>query len=153
MLLLALAARAADEPKAAERGPRFVVHGRDCAVRSSPDGKSDIRILIDPEENPDVPAYLGLGRFEPGAEIGEHDHPGSAELLYIVSGSGRMTVEGVTLKVVAGDAIRIPPGARHSFRNSGQVPLEAVQLYLPPGPEARFKLWPPRDPATASSAR
>ena len=144
--LLVLLALSADAGRAV-RGPSFVVSSAGCEALISPDGLAEIRILIDPEQAPDAGAYLGRGTFQAGAAIAEHVHERSVEMLYILSGEGMMMIESQALVVRAGDAVWIPRGARHSFRNSSGTALEAVQLYLPPGPERRFKAWPPGAPA------
>jgi mannose-6-phosphate isomerase-like protein (cupin superfamily) len=135
------------------RGPAFVVATASRPALRSPDGLAEVRILIDPAESPDAPAYLGRGTFRPGAAVAEHVHEGSTEILYLLEGEGRMTIEGQEVAVRAGDAVRVPRGARHSFRVTGDRPVEALQLYVPPGPEERFKAWPPAEPASPAGER
>ncbi len=77
----------------------------------------------------------------PGAKIPVHDHPHSDELLLIEEGTGQMTLGDKSLTVSAGQAIRIPMGTKHSFTQTGDKPLRAVQVYAPAGPEQRFKKW------------
>jgi mannose-6-phosphate isomerase-like protein (cupin superfamily) len=66
-----------------------------------------------------------------------HQHDTSDEILFILAGKGRMTVNGINYPVGPNDAIRIPKGARHSLDVVEK--LVAVQLYAPAGPEQRFK--------------
>ena len=58
-----------------------------------------------------------------GSATQEHYHPKSEEIYYILSGTGRMKLEGELREVGPLDAIAIPPGARHKIWNSGTVPL------------------------------
>lgn len=88
-------------------------------------------------------AALNVLRLGPGAQVPEHVHETSAELLYVLRGQVRMSIAGSTLTARAGDAIYIPPNTKHS----AQVPvdvetLEAVQVYVGPGPEQRFTQGP-----------
>ena len=58
-----------------------------------------------------------------GTATQEHYHPKSEEIYYILSGSGRMKLDGDLREVGPLDAIAIPPGARHKIWNTGDVPL------------------------------
>jgi mannose-6-phosphate isomerase-like protein (cupin superfamily) len=77
------------------------------------------------------------------APVQEHAHDKEWEVLAIVSGDGTLVrkpdgkEEDST--VSAGMFASIPPGVSHAFRPAGSTPLVAVQLYVPPGPEQRFK--------------
>jgi mannose-6-phosphate isomerase-like protein (cupin superfamily) len=53
----------------------------------------------------------------------EHYHPKSEEIYYILTGSGRMKLDGDLRDIGPLDAIAIPPGARHKIWNTGSVPL------------------------------
>jgi quercetin dioxygenase-like cupin family protein len=72
-----------------------------------------------------------------GAAVPPHKHDAETEMLYVLSGGGRMTVEGVELAVGATSAVQVPAGIEHSF--TAAEATTAVQLYTPPGPEQRFK--------------
>jgi mannose-6-phosphate isomerase-like protein (cupin superfamily) len=58
-----------------------------------------------------------------GGATQEHYHPKSEEIYYILSGTGRMKLDGELRDVGPLDAIAIPPGARHKIWNTGAVPL------------------------------
>jgi len=74
------------------------------------------------------------------ARVAEHVHAGETELLYVLAGSGTMTVNGVTLPVGPTTVVQIPKNTKHSFTAATDV--RAVQLYTPAGPEQRFKAHP-----------
>ncbi len=65
------------------------------------------------------------------------------EILAVLSGDGTLarTVGGREddTPIAAGTFASIAPGVPHAYRPAGTSPLVAVQLYLPPGPEQRFK--------------
>ncbi|MFN7132178.1 MAG: cupin domain-containing protein, partial [Myxococcales bacterium] len=84
-------------------------------------------------------AALTVLTLEPGAEVPPHVHEKSVELLYVLEGEARMTLEGETLVLRAGAAVRIPMNARHSAQVTSKGPLKAVQVYSPSGPEQRFR--------------
>ena len=58
-----------------------------------------------------------------GSATQEHYHPKSEEIYYILSGTGRMKIDGEIQEVGPLDAIAIPPGAHHKILNTGPVPL------------------------------
>ncbi|MGE0869853.1 MAG: cupin domain-containing protein [Kofleriaceae bacterium] len=72
-----------------------------------------------------------------GASVPEHVHATETEMLYVLAGSGTMTVNGVALSVTPTSVIQIPPNTRHAFTASADV--RALQIYTPAGPEQRFK--------------
>ena len=102
-------------------------------------GKATIRLYFDKGVVAENSAYLGHFEAKPGLSIPEHVHVGASEYLFIMKGEGRMTVEGKEFPVSSGDAIQVPPDTKHSFVSTGSVPLEALQLYTPSGPEQRFR--------------
>jgi len=72
-----------------------------------------------------------------GATVPEHVHQNETEMLYILAGSGTMTVAGVPLAVTATSVVQVPPATKHTFTASSDV--RALQIYTPAGPEQRFK--------------
>ncbi|MEO8702816.1 MAG: cupin domain-containing protein, partial [Kofleriaceae bacterium] len=72
--------------------------------------------------------------------VPEHVHAGETELLYVLSGTGVMTVNGVKLAVSATTVVQIPANTKHSFEATAD--LRAIQIYTPGGPEQRFKAKP-----------
>ena len=101
-------------------------------------GKGRARILLE-ESSGSKKAALTLLTLGPGAAVPEHTHDASDEILYLEQGSVEMTIAGQAVKARAGDAIHIPAGTPHSARVVGKKSLKAVQVYVGPGPEQRFK--------------
>ena len=71
---------------------------------------------------------------EPGRSVGgpENYHEDSDQWLFVVSGTGAVTVDSDTRRVDAGDLVRIEAGERHGIENDGDEPLETVNFYTPP---------------------
>ena len=71
---------------------------------------------------------------EPGRAVGGPDnyHAESDQWLFVVRGTGLVTVDGDTQRVEAGDLLRIEAGERHGIENDGDEPLETVNFYTPP---------------------
>jgi len=72
-----------------------------------------------------------------GVAVPEHVHAGETELLYVLAGTGTLTVGGVAMVVTPSSVVQIPPNTKHAFSASADV--RAVQIYTPAGPEQRFK--------------
>jgi len=74
------------------------------------------------------------------AKVAEHVHASETEVLYVLSGSGTLTVDGVAMVVTPTSTVQIPPNTKHSF--TAATDFRAVQIYTPAGPEQRFKAKP-----------
>jgi len=61
-------------------------------------------------------------------------------MLYVLAGSGTLTIAGNELPVTATSVIQIPPNTKHAFVAAEAV--RALQIYTPAGPEQRFKKKP-----------
>jgi quercetin dioxygenase-like cupin family protein len=72
----------------------------------------------------------------PGQGHVRHDHPGSDEVLYVLSGRGEQMVDdGEPFPVGPGQAIFVPKGAPHSTVNTGWEPMALLAIYAPAGAE------------------
>lgn len=77
--------------------------------------------------------------LQPGATVPLHNHPGSVELIYVVSGKSEVTIDGTSKALGPGEAIAIPAGAQHTAKVVGTEVLQLIQFYVPGGPEQRFR--------------
>lgn len=84
---------------------------------------SIIREILAPNNSCTKRQSLAEATLNPGAETQAHSHPNTEELYYVLTGEGLMAIEGEHSRVGAGDAIVIPPGARHQIRNIGEIDL------------------------------
>jgi quercetin dioxygenase-like cupin family protein len=107
-----------------------------------PGGKSRVRMLFTPEGVGRTNAYFGMLEADPGVEIPRHQHDGSAEILYVLQGAGELTVGSEKIPFGPETAIHIPDGQPHAAKFIGPDKAILLQLYAPPGPEARFKAAP-----------
>jgi mannose-6-phosphate isomerase-like protein (cupin superfamily) len=60
----------------------------------------------------------GVTVLEVGGWLGHHRHE-PAELYYVTSGEGTLSVDGREHEVRAGSAVYIPGGSEHAIRNTG----------------------------------
>jgi quercetin dioxygenase-like cupin family protein len=124
---------------------RYVVSGVEAPAFRILQGKGTATLLVN-EETGARAASLSVLEFQAGAGVPEHTHE-SVEMLYVEEGGAEMTVQGQVLPVRAGDAVYIPAGIPHSARVPEGAPrFRAVQVYVGPGAEARFRKGEPVEP-------
>ena len=70
----------------------------------------------------------------PGDAEGGPDnrHRGSDQWLYVLSGTGRATVNGRRQPLKPGTLLLVERGKTHEIRNTGRTPLKTLNLYVPP---------------------
>lgn len=75
---------------------------------------------------------LAEARLPSGGSTTPHLHPRTEEIYYILAGQGRMQIADEVCNVGPGDAIAIPPGARHQITNTGAETLRFLCCCAPP---------------------
>jgi mannose-6-phosphate isomerase-like protein (cupin superfamily) len=72
--------------------------------------------------------------LDPGDCEGGPDnrHRGADQWLFVLSGTGRATVNGKRYGLRAGSLLLIARGDTHEIRNSGRTLLKTLNLYVPP---------------------
>ncbi|MBL9028581.1 MAG: hypothetical protein JNL21_40695 [Myxococcales bacterium] len=124
-------------------------------------GKSGARIAFESGRS-----SFGLIMMASEGEVPEHEHEGSVEALFGLSGAKWLyvapkpnepvdmlaQVQGIL--VDPGAFARAPRGHRHLgarfHGDAGKAPFIAVQMYVPPGPEQRFRALAEKEKASAS---
>jgi mannose-6-phosphate isomerase-like protein (cupin superfamily) len=92
---------------------------------------SEIRELLSHRNGALKNQSLAEARLKPGQSTEEHFHAKTEEIYYITHGRGRMRIGTELRDVRAGDAIAIPPGARHKLWNTGEEPLRLLCCCAP----------------------
>ena len=77
---------------------------------------STIRELLGLPTAPVQNQSLAEATLAPGQSTERHYHREAEEIYYVVEGSGEMELDGERRPVALGDAVLIPPGARHQIR-------------------------------------
>jgi quercetin dioxygenase-like cupin family protein len=122
----------------APAGAKLVGRNADrVAPLPSAGGKVKTRILFDAETTGVPSASLSLIEIEAGTEIARHEHAESAEILYILSGRGELTIGSEKIPLGSDQAVHLPQNQPHSARLTEKT--VALQVYAPAGPEQRFK--------------
>jgi mannose-6-phosphate isomerase-like protein (cupin superfamily) len=77
---------------------------------------STIRELIGLPTAPVRNQSLAEATLGPAQATQRHYHAEAEEIYYVVEGTGEMELDGERRRVTPGDAVLIPPGARHQIR-------------------------------------
>ncbi len=91
-------------------------------------------------------ASLGLLMASKDAPVPEHRHDTSWEILAVLKAEGTLkkaddptSTETKPIPVADGQIMMVQKAFLHAWQPGGTKPLVGIQLYLPPGPEQRFK--------------
>ena len=91
---------------------------------------STIRSILDRTNAPVQLQSLAEATLAPGQSTDRHYHRLSEEIYFLLEGTGLMELDGHTRSVSPGDAILIPPGARHQI--TATTPLRFLCCCAPP---------------------
>ena len=137
----------AEEPSTSERFDTIRLPGTRDVV--APDG-SDVRVLL--QLSGGSMAHFELAAGQTSRAVA---HRSVAELWYILHGHGQMWRRDgdrqETVDLEPGTCLSIPAGTHFQFRSTGETPLAAVAVTMPPWPgedEAREVpgAWPVSEP-------
>lgn len=62
-----------------------------------------------------------------------HAHTNGEEFIYILSGHGKVLVDGRVGEVTTGSGVLFPRNAVHMLRNSGSDEMKVICFFAPPG--------------------
>src|SRR5436305_14402816 len=73
-----------------------------------------------------------LIRVAPGEKVRPaHSHPNGEEAIHIITGSGRVMVEGEVGTVKAGSTVLFPQGSVHMLQNTGSEEMKVICFFAP----------------------
>ena len=64
----------------------------------------------------------------PGVSIGEHEHTADEEYYLIISGKGKMILDGEEFEIEAGDITAVYPGSSHGLVNNSDSDLRIIVI-------------------------
>ncbi len=115
-------------------GSGYITYGED--VDSLVFDWGTVKILSEPQVTEAERFSFGMVVLEPGKGHERHNHPGSEEIIFVMSGEGQQMVDDQPpVKVRPGASIYIPADIYHSTLNTGWEPMRLLVVYAPAGPE------------------
>ncbi len=81
-------------------------------------------------------------RVMPGEAVRPaHSHPNSEELIYIITGSGKVMIENEVGPVRSGSAVLFEQGKVHILKNTGDVEMKVVCFFAPATNLDNYKIF------------
>jgi quercetin dioxygenase-like cupin family protein len=115
-----------------------VVNENDMEVLDLPGRR--LRWLITKDTVDAVHCSMCMIQIAPGQTVKPaHSHPNGEEVIYIVSGSGKVMVDGKVEAVTAGCAVLFPQGKVHMLSNTGDEEMKVVCFFAPPSELKTYK--------------
>jgi oxalate decarboxylase/phosphoglucose isomerase-like protein (cupin superfamily) len=106
-----------------------------------------LSLTVAPEVNGAKTFSGGVVDLPSGQGHARHNHPGSEEIIFVISGEGEQMVEDekgnpIVKTVTAGCTVFVPDSRFHSTLNTGKGPMQLFVVYSPPGPELGLRELP-----------
>ena len=70
-----------------------------------------------------------------------HSHPNGEEVIHIITGNGRVMVEGQVSPVQAGSTVLFRQGAVHMLRNDGTEEMKVICFFAPPTNLENYRMF------------
>lgn len=127
-----------DESKPVRKLP--IIDERDVEALDLP-GR-ELRWVVTHENTGANHCTMCVIEVQPGQTVRPaHSHPNSEEIIYLLTGSGRVCIEGVVEPVRAGCAILFPQGDIHMLQNSGTEVMKVACFFAPPSDLSTYKFF------------
>jgi len=106
-----------------------VSHERDVDVEEWP-GIVRWRTLVSADRTPTAGLTVGVAEIEPGAsEAGSRHRHAAHETYYVISGTGRVHLDGVEHPIEPGSVVFVPGQTWHFVRNTGPITLRLLYTF------------------------
>ena len=70
-----------------------------------------------------------------------HSHPHSEELIYIMTGNGKVMIENEVGEVKAGSAVLFEQGKIHILKNTGDIEMKVICFFAPATNLDNYKIF------------
>jgi mannose-6-phosphate isomerase-like protein (cupin superfamily) len=105
--------------------------------------QSSFKVVLANERSQAAEMVLPPGESEGGSE---NSHRGADQWLFVVSGTGRATVNKRRYPLKSGTLLLIERGDTHEIKNSGREKLVTLNIYVPPAYTKEGDELPPAKP-------
>jgi quercetin dioxygenase-like cupin family protein len=102
----------------------------------------DLRWVISSETSLARHCSMAVIEVQPGQTVKPaHSHPNGEEIIYLLSGTGRVWIEGVVEPVHAGCAVLFEQGKIHMLQNNGSEVMKVACFFAPATSLDNYKLF------------
>ncbi len=99
-----------------------------------------LKWLFHPDQNEAENCSMNVVEIAVGETVKPaHSHPDGEEIIYVVSGTGKVLVLDEVRDLEAGNAVLFPKGAAHMVRNTGTQPLKLACFFSPKADFAAYR--------------
>lgn len=103
----------------------------------------DLRWIITKENVNAQHCTMCMIEVAPGQTVRPaHSHPNGEEVIYIITGNGRVMIDGVVEPANEGCAVLFPQGSIHMLQNSGNTQMKVACFFAPPTDLGTYKFFP-----------
>lgn len=102
----------------------------------------ELRWIVNKETTGANNCSMCVIQVQPGQTVRPaHSHPKNEEVIYLLTGSGRVCIDGTVEPVKAGCAVLFPQGSIHMLQNSGNVPMKVACFFSPAADLSTYKFF------------
>ena len=112
--------------------PQWVINQKDYPIWQAPDLSRKVSLLVSKENCRAEHISAGLFWLAPGHETVADIHPDAEEIYYVVSGEGKLVMDGEEFRVSEGMTVYISAGVEHQSFNDGDEELIYFYAFGPP---------------------
>ena len=110
---------------------KLSIHEDDVEETQLPGRK--LRWLVRPDTTGSEFCAVNMVRLNPNTTVTPaHSHEASEEIIYIISGSGEVLIDGKVYPIRTGSVVLFPKKSIHRLRNSGKEEMKVICFFAPP---------------------
>ena len=113
--------------------PKWIIRESDIQGYSPANHEGTVnKRLISPETVGSKHLEVLLGTIESQQGALPHAHPGIEQVVYMISGTADVELDGEKGSMQAGDCCFFPPDKKHIFTVTSKEPARIIVIYSPP---------------------
>jgi quercetin dioxygenase-like cupin family protein len=102
----------------------------------------DWRLCVGPENAAARNLTVGVATFPEGSAPAGHVHDAQEEVVYVLTGRGRLVTSQGAVELEPGVSVYIPVGLPHATESHGPGPLELLSIFSPPVVPGSYEATP-----------
>jgi len=117
---------------------KYTIHERE--VPAVPLTGRDHKMIVGPGRFGDARHMcFGVADFPAESQAPGHAHAKEEEIIYVMTGHGRIFFDGVPEPVERGTSVYVPPGVEHSIKNESSEVMRIIYVFSPPVEQGSYE--------------